>query len=81
MSHLQFLSVEELADYLEEEGMDKEVAKSFKENRKFCGATFLQLQNDELKELVPVIGSRVKVHKLLENAIQVGGLNICRISA
>ena len=80
MSHLQFLSVEELADYLEEEGMDEEVAKSFKENR-ICGATFLQLQNDELKELVPVIGSRVKVRKLLENAIQVGGLNICRISA
>ena len=70
MSHLEVLNVDEFADYLEEEGIGEEVVKSFKEN-KICSATFLELQNDELKELVPVVGSRVKVRKLLENVTQV----------
>jgi len=68
--HLEVLNVDEFADYLEEEGIGEEVVKSFKEN-KICGATFLELQNEELKEFVPVVGSRVKVRKLLENMTQV----------
>ena len=48
MSHLEVLNVDEFADYLEENGIGEEVVKSFKENE-VCGATFLELQNDELK--------------------------------
>ena len=69
MLNAEVLNVNEFADYLDEKGIGEEVVKSFKENE-ICGATFLELQNDELKELVPVVGIRVKVRKLLENATQ-----------
>ena len=76
MAYLEYLSVEEFAEHLVEEGIDDEVAKSFEENR-ISGDVFLKLQDDDLKELVPVIGSRVKVRQLLKKATQVGN-SVCK---
>ena len=71
MAYLEYLTIDEFAEHLVEEGIEDEVVKTFEENR-FSGAVFLQLQEDDLKELVPVIGDRVKVRQLLREATQVG---------
>ena len=71
MAYLEYLTIDEFAERLVEEGIEDEVVKTFEENR-ISGAVFLQLQEDDLKELVPVIGDRVKVRQLLREATQVG---------
>ena len=43
----------------------KDVIRNFSANR-VSGATFVHLRDDDLKELLPIIGDRVGVRKLLE---------------
>lgn len=64
------LSIEDFAEYLLDRGFDLSVVNSFEENR-ISGDAFLQLTDDDLKELVPLIGVRVNVRKLLQSARQV----------
>ena len=51
---------------LEEAGVHEDVTRSFTENR-INGMGFLSLTEEDLKELVPVIGDRISVRKLKEN--------------
>ena len=64
------LNVEEFADYLEDEGYEASVIRSFTDNR-ISGAAFLKLKENHLKELVPIIGVRLSISELLEKAKQV----------
>ena len=64
------LSIVDFADYLEEIGLNQSVVSVFEEN-KISGATFLQLTDDDLRELVPVMGYRVFIRQLLRSARQV----------
>ena len=50
---------QQLADYLRGKGMRTEVAKSFEDNL-IDGEAFVSMTEDDLKELVPVIGDRIK---------------------
>ena len=64
------LNVEEFADYLEDEGYEASIIRSFTDNR-ISGAAFLKLKENHLKELVPIIGVRLSISELLEKAKQV----------
>ena len=64
------LSIEDFAEYLLDRGFNATVAKSFEENQ-ISGAAFLNLSNDDLKELVPLIGVRLGIRELLQSARQV----------
>ena len=54
------MGVDDVCDYLEEKGFHSDIVTSFHRNR-MSGATFLELSEDDLKDLVPVIGDRVTV--------------------
>ena len=58
------LSVEGMADYLLSEGVRNTLVAEFKRNL-VSGAAFLQLTEEDLKELVPLIGERVLLRQLL----------------
>lgn len=64
MSELSAADVDEFCDYLEEKGLDETTVESFRHNA-MSRATFLLLEEEDLKELVPLIGNRVKVRQLL----------------
>ncbi len=55
--------MEDFCDYFKENGFDDEVVESFRRNA-ISRTTFLLLEGD-LKELVPMMGSRAKVWELL----------------
>ena len=64
------LSVDDFGEYLRESGIDDDVAITFEQN-KISGAAFLQLTEEDLKELVPLLGARLQVRQLLREAVQV----------
>lgn len=59
------LNCEDLAHYLEAEGVHEDVISTFVSNR-ISGRTFLALSDEDLKELVPIIGDRVHTRELLQ---------------
>ena len=59
------LNCEDLAHYLEAKGVHEDVVSTFVRNR-ICGRTFLALSEEDLKELVPIIGNRVHTRELLQ---------------
>ena len=59
------LNCEDLGNFLEAEGFHENILSAFIRNR-ICGKTFLALTEDDLKELVPVIGDRVHVREILQ---------------
>lgn len=58
------LSVEELAEFLRENGVSNEITKNFVQNR-VSGKAFEQLTLDDIKELVPIIGYRTQIRDIL----------------
>ncbi len=65
MAELAAVDVEDFCDYLEvEKGFDDDVVECFRRNA-ISRTTFLLLEEVDLKELVPMIGNRVKVRELL----------------
>ena len=64
------LDVEDFSEYLLDRGFDATVVKAFEENR-ISGDLFVKLTDDDLKELVPLIGVRLGVRELLHSARQV----------
>ena len=62
---VQDLSCKDLTHYLEAEGVHEDVVSTFVSNR-ICGRTFLALSNEDLKELVPILGDRVHTRELLQ---------------
>ena len=60
---------QQLSDYLLSSGIREEVAKAFQANL-INGEAFLYLSED-LKELLPVIGNRILIRKLLKKLHEV----------
>ena len=58
------MTCNEFTDFLMKEGFHEDVISSFSSNR-ICGATFCSLTEEDLKELLPVIGDRARVRRLL----------------
>lgn len=54
------MDIIEFCTYLEDKKFDEDIIQRFSKN-KICGSTFLSLTEDDLKELLPVIGERVRV--------------------
>ena len=67
---IEGMNCEDLANFLETENVHEDVTSAFIKNR-ICGQAFLNLSNDDLKELIPVIGDRVCVRGVLEKARKV----------
>ena len=70
MDSICSMDIIEFCTYLEDKNFDEDIVHRFSKN-KICGSTFLNLTEDDLKDLLPVIGERVRVRKLLKEARQV----------
>lgn len=68
------MDIIEFCSWLEEKELDGEIVQRFSKN-KICGCTYLGLTEEDLKELLPVIGERVHVRQLLKEIKQVNTLN------
>ena len=68
------MTVSEFNDFLMKEGFHEDVVSSFSDNR-ICGTSFCDLTEDDLKELLPVIGDRARVRRLLQDVKEVAGYN------
>lgn len=66
------LNVREFNDYLKRKGFSNDVLESFLLNE-ISGNIFLLMEEDELKELIPITGYRIKIKQLLkyQKSIQV----------
>ena len=62
---VQTLNCEDFGNFLEAEGFHEDIVSVFIGNR-ICGNSFLALTEDDLKELVPIIGDRVRVREVLQ---------------
>ena len=60
------MDVEAVADLLAGKGVSLEVIENFRIN-KISGDALLKLSEDDIKELVPLIGERVEVRAIIEN--------------
>ena len=67
MAELKLLNCEEFSEFLEEQGAHEDIIVFFSSNR-ISGEAFLNLSEDDLKELLLVIGDRVYIRNLLRNA-------------
>lgn len=56
--------IDDLNDYLLEKGISVNIAEEFHHN-KVCGAAFLSLTEEDLRELVPLVGVRTTIWNLL----------------
>jgi len=59
------MTCSEFSDFLMEQGFHEDVISTFSNNR-ICGSTFCDLTEEDLKELLPVIGDRARVRRLLQ---------------
>ena len=70
MDSICSMDIIEFCTYLADKNFDEDIVQKFSKN-KICGSTFLNLTEDDLKDLLPVIGERVRVRQLLKEAKQV----------
>ena len=63
---VQSFTVEELCDYLADQGQHQDVVTAVVENR-LAGRDFLELTSDHLKELFSVLGTRMSVQRLISS--------------
>lgn len=65
------MTCNDFTDFLMKEGFHEDIiSRSFSSNR-ICGASFCSLTEEDLKELLPVIGDRARVRKLLQDVKEV----------
>lgn len=57
--------VEELADFLIEQGVPSDVVSNFEKNL-VTGKSFLKLSEEDLKELAPILGVRTEIRDILK---------------
>ena len=63
-------SVEELCSYLQDEiCVDDEVLSNLKKH-KIDGETFLQLNEEYLREVAPLLGDRIKLKRVITSALE-----------
>ena len=70
MDEIEKFNCADFSEFLISEGFHEDVVSAFSSNR-ICGQTFLQLNEGDLQELLPVIGDRVRIRKLLNEIHQV----------
>ena len=63
---VQSFTVEELCDFLTDQGQHQDVVTAVVENR-LTGRDFLELTSDHLKELFSVLGTRMSVQRLISS--------------
>ena len=68
MEQLRDLNEEEFGRFLVSKGFPEEVVSTFK-MQSVDGESFLDLTEDDLKELVPVIGFRSKLRRLRDSSV------------
>ena len=68
--HIAKYNCQQLSDYLLSNGIREEVAEAFQANV-INGDAFFSLLEDDLKELLPVIGDRILIKKLLNKLHEV----------
>ena len=68
-SNVSQLTVDELKDFLLQKGIDEEVVCDFQRNR-VSGQSFVELTED-LKELVPLVGVRTTIRRILQECQRV----------
>lgn len=73
-------SVTEFKEHLLERGVSEDVATHFEKNR-VSGRAFMKLKEEDLKELVPLVGDRTEVRSILRECQKVGVLIIIVILA
>ena len=49
-------------------GFHEDVVLAFAANR-ICGQTFIEMTDEDIKELLPVIGDRIRIRKLLKGIV------------
>ena len=64
------MNCSEFTEFLTKQGFHEGVVSSLSNNR-VCGASFCDLTEEDLKELLPVIGDRVRVRRLLQEVTEV----------
>ena len=62
---VESMECEEFADYLLAKGLHEEVVSNIVANR-IDGLLFVGLSEDEIKELAPAIGDRIRLRKILD---------------
>jgi len=62
---MEKLDAREFADFLLERGVHEDAAAAFLSNR-ISGENFLSISEDDLKDLLPVIGDRITIRKILQ---------------
>lgn len=67
LKSVKLLNCEDFTEFLEAEGAHEDVVTSFLNNR-ISGEAFINLSEEDLKELAPAIGDRVFVRELLRKA-------------
>ena len=65
MANVPEFTIDELAEFLSERSVREEVIENFRKN-KISGGVFLVLTEEDLKELVPLIGERTEIRALLK---------------
>ena len=67
---MENFTVEEVCQYLNESisDIDETVVESFRKH-KIDGLTFIQLNEEYLRELAPLLGDRIKIKKLVSDAL------------
>ena len=68
MEHITIFDCDDLRDFLVKEGYHEDVVSTFSTNR-ICSQTFLEMTDEDLKELIPVMGDRIRVRKLLKSVV------------
>lgn len=69
-SNVSQLTVDELKDFLLQKGIDEEVVCDFQRNR-VSGQSFVELTEEDLKELVPLVGVRTTIRRILQECQRV----------
>ena len=70
MEFLPDLPCEDFAAYLQDNGIHEDVVSNVISNR-VTSCIFLDLAEDDLKEIAPAVGDRIALRKILEQARKV----------
>jgi len=70
MADIAEYDCQQLSDYLLSSGIREECAAAFTDNM-INGEAFFSLSEEDLKELLPVIGDRILIRKLLKKLSEV----------
>lgn len=62
--NIEKLDCEYFSKYLLKNGFNRDIATSFLKH-KICGCTFLAMRDDDLRDILPLVGDRIRMRKFL----------------